>query len=139
MLNVMVVSDFNPIKELFRSALRSHPNVDGITLVSGAGVKAQSKFSFGSQHSTPDVIVYDLDSSLHSPEKQLERMEEVISTKALSKHGAASLVVVASDVQLGKLQSKVCFLDAYVITKPFTFKQVVQMVNNVWTTSNLVF
>lgn len=138
MLNVLVVSDYNPVRELIRSALRNHPYVDEIKLLSGTGVKAQSHVNARSQQNASDVIVYDLDSYQHSPEKQLERMEEVIATKSLTKHGASSLVVVASDVQLGKLQSKVCFLDAYLITKPFTFKQVVQMVNNVWTTNDLV-
>lgn len=138
MIDVLVVSDYSPVRELFRSALRVEPNVSNVCFSSLSGAKSHYKNNFtGQLYSVPDVVIYDLDSIKNSPVQQLERMEEFMSLNSLSKHGAASLIIVASEAQLARLNKKVSFMDSYLITKPFTFRQVVQIVSNVWT-SNVI-
>lgn len=138
MIDVLIVSDYSPVRELFRSALRVESKVSNVYFSSLSGAKSHYRNSFsGHLYSIPDVVIYDLDSIKNSPVQQLERMEEFMSLNSLSKHGAASLIIVASEAQLVKLNTRVSFLDSYLITKPFTFRQVVQIVSNVWT-SNVI-
>ncbi|MGL4843606.1 MAG: hypothetical protein ACRC2Y_03100 [Aeromonas veronii] len=137
MINVLVISEFNAIKDLLRSALKTQPNIDNIML-SGDGNwnLSLNKFSFNSMTDVSDVVIYDLDSMEKEPRWKLDRMFDALLNIQIAKHGMSSLVVISSEHQLKLLQREVNFIEGFVITKPFTFKQVAQVVNNIWT-SNL--
>uniref|UniRef100_UPI0015E809A9 response regulator n=1 Tax=Aeromonas sp. HMWF016 TaxID=2056852 RepID=UPI0015E809A9 len=130
-------SEFNVIKDLLRSALKTQPNIDNIML-SGDGNwnLSLNKFSFNSMTDVSDVVIYDLDSMEKEPRWKLDRMFDALLNIQIAKHGMSSLVVISSEHQLKLLQREVNFIEGFVITKPFTFKQVAQVVNNIWT-SNL--
>ncbi|PTT44817.1 response regulator [Aeromonas sp. HMWF016] len=95
-----------------------------------------NKFSFNSMTDVSDVVIYDLDSMEKEPRWKLDRMFDALLNIQIAKHGMSSLVVISSEHQLKLLQREVNFIEGFVITKPFTFKQVAQVVNNIWT-SNL--
>lgn len=134
---MLVIGEFNAIKDLLRSALKTQPNIDNIML-SGDGNwnLSLSKFSFNSMTDVSDVVIYDLDSMEKEPRWKLDRMFDALLNIQIAKHGMSSLVVISSEHQLKLLQREVNFIEGFVITKPFTFKQVAQVVNNIWT-SNL--
>ncbi|MBL0563272.1 hypothetical protein [Aeromonas hydrophila] len=130
---MLVVSEFNSIKELLRSALKMEPNVLSVT-VSGDNDLGSlgNKFSQNFHTDIPDVIMYDLDSIKKEPKWKVERMLHTFLSMKNVHRKTPSLIVVASSHQLNLLQKNVHFLENFVITKPFTFKQVAQVVNNVW-------
>lgn len=135
-INVLVVSEFNSIKELLRSALKMDPNIASVT-VSGDNDLGSlgSKFSLNFHSGMPDIIMYDLDSIKKEPQWKIERMLNTLQSMKNTQSQMPSLIVVSSSHQLNSLQKNVQFIESYVITKPFTFKQVAQVVKNVWTSS----
>ncbi|MGL6627390.1 hypothetical protein [Aeromonas jandaei] len=139
MINVLVVSEFNIIKDLLRSALKNQQNVGSVTLSNDSTLTAVSAdFSFNRRTDTPDVVVYDLDSLVKTPQCKLEKMLDSFKNTKIARFGLSSLIIVASETQLKRLQDDEG-LDGMnsvqIITKPFTFRQVTQVVNNVWTSN----
>ncbi|MBM0493202.1 hypothetical protein GNZ06_19340 [Aeromonas jandaei] len=139
MINVLVVSEFNIIKDLLRSALKNQQNVGSVTLSNDSTLTAVSAdFSFNRRTDTPDVVVYDLDSLVKTPQCKLEKMLDSFKNTKIARFGLSSLIIVASETQLKRLQDDES-LDGMnsvqIITKPFTFRQVTQVVNNVWTSN----
>lgn len=137
MINVMVVSEFNYIRELLRSALKVQSNVGDVIISCDSDFNAHmNNFSFKYRLAGPDIVLYDLDSLRNEPRWKVERMLDYFLDSQSAKYGMSSIVIVSSAYQLNALRRYVSFIDGYVILKPFTFKQVTQVVNNVWT-SNL--
>lgn len=86
MINVLVISEFNAIKDLLRSALKTQPNIDNIML-SGDGNwnLSLNKFSFNSMTDVSDVVIYDLDSMEKEPRWKLDRMFDTLLNIQIAK------------------------------------------------------
>jgi hypothetical protein len=139
MINVLVVSEFNIIKDLLRSALKNQQNIGSVTLSNDSTLTAvSSDFSFNRRTDTPDIVVYDLDSLIKTPQCKLEKTLDSFNNSKVARFGLSSLIILASEMQLKRLRDDEGLdgmTSVQFITKPFTFRQITQVVNNVWTSN----
>lgn len=136
MINISIVSEFNVIKDLLRSALKSQSNIDNVTIFNDTTLSViGSTFKLNQCSHRPDIIVYDLDSLLKTPKYKLAKMLDFVRNKNISKCGISSLIVVTSETQLKRLNYNIGLPSDRIILKPFTFRQITYVVNNVWTSN----
>lgn len=136
LINVLVVSEFNVIKELLRSALKMQKDIVSIRLSTENELRSFKKACFNSRGDVLNIVFYDLDSIKETPSWKMDRMIDTYISMQNKKIGMSSLVILSSEGQLSLLRRKVTFIDeGSIIKKPFTFKQIIQVVNNIWTSN----
>ncbi|MGR1225495.1 hypothetical protein ACUVMQ_21430 [Aeromonas veronii] len=131
-VNILVISEFDSIKELIRSAFKKMSETVTVA-VSGDNELGTlgSKFCLNFHSSLPDIIIYDIDSIKKEALWKVERMLNTFLWIQKNQRHTPSLIIASSFYQLHILQKNIHFIEDYVIIKPFTFKQVIQVVNNV--------
>ncbi|CAB1255113.1 response regulator [Vibrio cholerae] len=133
-MNILVVSEYPIIRELLRSALRPLSHITHIQLSGGNDLNViKQRVDTGSH----DLVIYDLDSVKKDPTNVITSMLDAINDKQLVKYGLSSLIVLSNEAQVGQLKNDLDFRDHCVITKPFTFKNVQQIVKNIGFFPNL--
>lgn len=133
-MNILVVSEYPIIRELLRSALRPLSHISHIQLSGGNDLNViKQKVDTGSH----DLVIYDLDSVKKDTANVIACMLDAINDKQLVKYGLSSLIVMSNEAQIGQFHSVLDFCQHCVITKPFTFKDVQQVVKNIGFFPNL--
>ncbi|NAW90830.1 response regulator [Vibrio sp. V09_P4A23P171] len=133
-MNILVVSEYPIIRELLRSALRPLNHITHIQLSGGNDLNVIKQRTDTGSH---DLVIYDLDSVKKDPTSIIISMLDAINDKQLVKYGLSSLILLSNEAQIRQFEDDLNFCEHFVITKPFTFKNVQQIVKNIGFFPNL--
>lgn len=123
-MNVLVVSSFGIIKDIFRSVLKQQPFIRDVSLINpseikSAGVRIRQKFD-----SNLDLVIYDLDTTCYCPNRKVRAIEDAMNLSA-RKGNNSKILFVISEAQMAITQEKVSLIQDYLIIKPFRIKDLI--------------
>ncbi|MFM5182134.1 hypothetical protein ACEUAY_21570 [Aeromonas veronii] len=128
-MNVLVASSFGVIKDIFRSTLKQLTFVQDVKLINPTEIKSLDLSRKNRIDSSLDLIIYDLDTTCCCPNKKIRHIEEVMKF-SISKGNNGRILFISSEAQLTPLQENLCFIQDYMIIKPFRLKDVIHKVKD---------
>ena len=135
-MNVLVVSSFGVIKDIFRSVLKQQPFIQDVRLINPSEFKSAEVRIRHKIDSNLDLIIYDLDTTCYCPDRKIRAIEEAMNMS--TKRGNNSKILfVASEAQLATTQEKISFIQDYLIIKPFRIKDVIYKLKDIRSQNSL--
>ncbi|WP_368172170.1 hypothetical protein [Aeromonas sp. R9-2] len=136
-MNVLVVSSFGVIKDIFRSVLKQQSFIQDVRLINPSEIKSADVRIGHKFDNNLDLIIYDLDTTCYCSDRKIRAIEEAMNLSA-KRGNNSKILFVASEAQLATTQEKVSFIDDYLIIKPFRIKDVIHKLKDINSQSLLI-
>lgn len=129
-MNVLVVSGFGVIKDIFRSVLKQQSFVQDVRLINPNEIKNSDLLIRHKFDNSLDLIIYDLDTVCYCPNKKIRAIEDAMNLSA--KRGSnGKILFLATEGQLATMREKISFIQDYLIIKPFRIKDVIHKLKDI--------
>lgn len=129
-MNVLVVSGFGVIKDIFRSALKQQQFINDVRLINPTEIKSADISKRSRIDGNLDLIIYDLDTICYCPNKKIKAIEDAMIL-SFRKGSNSRVLFVATEAQLVAVEERISFLEDYLITKPFRLKDVINKLKDI--------